>query len=68
MDPRSHARFLDYRARHAYFARGDAAMLTASEFVAIDSEFLVLEALGEENRSDEEEARFAELLGILFRD
>ncbi len=68
MDPKSHARFLDYRERHSYFARGDAPMLTAAEFTSIDSEFLLLEELGEEKRTDEEEQRFAELLTILFRD
>ncbi len=68
MDPRTHARFLDYRARHTYFARGDAPMLTAAEFTSVDSEFQVLEELGEEKRNDEEESRFAELLTILFKD
>lgn len=68
MDPKTHARFLDYRARHGYFARGDAPTLTAAEFTSVDSEYLLLDELGEEKRTDEEEARYAELLTILFRD
>lgn len=68
MDPQTHARFLDYRMRHGYFARGDAPMLAPQAFVAADAELTLLEMLPEDQRSDEDEARLNELLVLLFRD
>ncbi len=66
VDPATHQRFLDYRDRHAYFG-GTTALLTREQFLAADAEQLALEAKGE-SRDDEEEARWAELSKLLFRD
>jgi hypothetical protein len=68
MDPKVHARFLDYRERYIYFAKGvKAPQLSADEFVAADGEHRALAAKGEA-RDDEEDARFQELAKLLFRD
>ena len=68
MDPKVHNRFLDYRERYIYFAKGvKAPQLTANEFVAADAEYRELQTKGEA-RDDEEEARFEELTRLLFRD
>ena len=66
MDPTTHKIYLDYRERHVYFG-GKKALLTATEFVAADAEVRALDAMGDA-RDDEEEARFVELLRLLFRD
>ncbi len=69
MDPATHKRFLEYRERYVYFgAETRRRCLTAAEFAAADAEQRTLEAMGEEGRDDEEEARFVELSRMLFRD
>ena len=68
MDPRVHRRFLDYRERHAAFARSaDGPPLAYEPFAAADAEQAALDAKGDA-RTDEEEARFAELCKLLYRD
>jgi hypothetical protein len=68
MDPKVHSRFLDYRERYIYFAKGvKAPQLTADEFVLADAEYRALDAKGD-TREDEEEARLEELARLLFRD
>ncbi len=66
MDQETHKRYLDYRERHVYFGK-KKPLLTAAEFTSADAEARLLEAKGEA-REDEEEARLAELLALLFRD
>ena len=66
MDPETHKRYLDYRERHAYFG-AKVAVLTREQFLAADKEQRELDAKGE-RRDDEEEARWAELSKLLFRD
>jgi hypothetical protein len=66
VDQATHQRFLEYRERHAYFA-GVGPLLTREEFLAADAEQRALEAKGDA-RDDEEEARWAELSKLLFRD
>lgn len=66
MDPETHKRFLEYRDRHAYFG-ATSPLLTRDQFLAADAEQRQLEAKGE-GRDDEEEARWAELSTLLFRD
>lgn len=66
VDRETHQRFLDYRERHAYFA-GAGALLTREQFLEADAEQRALDAKGEA-RDDEEEARWAELSKLLFRD
>ena len=66
VDSDTHKRFLDYRDRHGYFG-GTTALLTREQFLAADAEQRALEAKGEA-RDDEEEARWAELSKLLFRD
>jgi hypothetical protein len=67
VDPETHKRFLDYRERYGYFGAAKP-MLTREQFVAADAEHRDLDAKGEEGRDDEEEARWAELSALLFRD
>ncbi|HEY8040374.1 MAG TPA: hypothetical protein VIF15_11300 [Polyangiaceae bacterium] len=68
MDPRVHKRFLDYRERFIYFAKGAGAKeLTPEQFVAADAEQRALAAKGGD-RDDEEEARLVELSRLLYRD
>jgi len=68
MDPKVHNRFLDYRERYIYFAKGvKAPQLTADQFVAADAEHRALAAKGDA-RDDEEEVRLEELARLLFRD
>jgi hypothetical protein len=68
MDPSVHKRFLEYRERYVYFAKGIAAeRLSSDQFAAADAEQRALDAKGEA-RDDEEETRFAELNRLLFRD
>jgi hypothetical protein len=66
VDPETHKRFLDYRDRHSYFG-ATTPMLTRDQFIAADGEQRELEAKGE-LRDDDEEARWAELSKLLFRD
>jgi hypothetical protein len=66
MDRDTHQRYLDYRDRHAYFG-ATTKLLSMPEFIAADNEQRALEARGEA-RDDDEEARFAELSKLLFRD
>jgi hypothetical protein len=67
-DPQVHKRFLDYRERFSYFAKGaQARLLSYEEFAAADAEQRTLDAKGDA-RDDEEEARLAELNRVLFRD
>ena len=68
MDRETHNRYLDYRERHAYFGGAKTPMMSSTEFEAADREQRELDALGEDARDDEQEARFAELSRILFRD
>lgn len=69
MDPATHKRFLEYRDRYVYFgAETRLPVLTADEFTAADAEQRALDAMGEEGRDDEEEARYRELSRLLFRD
>ena len=68
MDPRVHRRFLEYRDLHAAFgARADGPPLAYEAFAAADAEQAALEAKGDA-RTDEEEARWAELTRMLHRD
>jgi hypothetical protein len=66
VDRDTHQRYLDYRDRHAYFG-STKPVLSRDDFVRADNEQRVLEAKGEA-RDDEEEARYAELSKLLFRD
>lgn len=67
MDPKAHKRYLDYRETFTYFARGEnKKLLTMEEFAAAEIELRALDAKA--NRDDDEEARFAELMTLLFRD
>ena len=68
MDPNAHKRYLDYRDRHAYFGAGTKQpMLGPDDFEKCDAELTALEAKGDD-RDDEEEARWAALVKLLFRD
>jgi hypothetical protein len=67
MDPATHKRFLDYRERAVYFRKRGAKDLTQEEFTAADAEHRALAAKGDA-RDDEEDARFAELAKVLYRD
>jgi hypothetical protein len=63
-----HKRFLEYRERHGYFAKESSApRLSYEQFAALDAEQGALHAKGDA-RDDDEEARFAELTKLLFRD
>ncbi len=67
MDPATHKRFLEYRDRFTYFGRGGMKRMGPDEFIVADADHRALEAKGEA-RDDEEEAHFAELAKLLFRD
>jgi hypothetical protein len=68
MDSAVHKRFLEYRERHLYFAKESSApRLSYEQFTAMDTEQSALHAKGDA-RDDDEEARFAELTKLLFRD
>jgi hypothetical protein len=67
LDPETHKRYLDYRDRHEYFG-ATTPILTREQFLPVDAEQRTLEAKGEDGRDDEEEARYAELSTLLFRD
>lgn len=66
VDPETHKRFLEYRARHEYFG-AVTVPLSRPEFLEADAEQLALESKGE-RRDDDEEARYEELSKLLFRD
>ena len=67
MDPATHKRYLDYRARHGYFGR-DLPLLSMPDYADAEREHRVLAAKGEGARDDDEEARFAELSRVLLCD
>jgi hypothetical protein len=67
MDRQAHKRYLEYRDRHSYFGKTEK-VLTLAEYIPLEIELSELEIKGEDGRDDEEEARFAELARILFRD
>ena len=68
MDPKVHNRYLDYRERYIYFAKGvKAPQLGPDEFAVADAEYRTLQAKGDA-RDDEEDVRFEELARLLFRD
>jgi hypothetical protein len=66
VDPETHKRFLAYRDKHGYFG-GTSPILGRDAFLAADKEQRELEAKGD-RRDDDEEARWAELSKLLFRD
>jgi hypothetical protein len=66
-DRQAHKRYLEYRDRHAYFGKTER-LLSFAEYVPLEAELAVLEAKGEDGRDDEEEARFAVVARVLFRD
>jgi hypothetical protein len=66
MDPATHKRYLDYQERHGYFGR-NTPLLSMPDFAAADGEHRHLKAR-DEQRDDEEEARFHELSKLLLRD
>lgn len=68
VDRAVHKRYLDYREKHAYFGNQITKLLTMAEFLPLDAEHLALDAKGEDGRDDEEEARWAEVASLLFRD
>ncbi|CAN5922950.1 hypothetical protein BH11MYX4_BH11MYX4_54140 [soil metagenome] len=67
MDRQAHKRYLEYRDRHSYFGKMEQ-VLPLAEYIPLEIELSELEIKGEDGRDDEEEARFAELARILFRD
>jgi hypothetical protein len=66
-DPAAHKRYLDYREKHVYFGKL-TKQLSMAEFEALEAEFAVLEAKGEDARDDEEAERWEEVAKLLFRD
>ncbi|MDB4933649.1 MAG: hypothetical protein JWP87_621 [Labilithrix sp.] len=66
-DPAAHKRYLEYRDKHGYFGKM-TPLLTMAQFEALEAEFTVLEAKGEDARDDEEAARWDEVAKLLFRD
>jgi hypothetical protein len=66
-DRQVHKRYLEYRDRHAYFGKVER-LLTLAEYIPLEIELAELESKGEDHRDDEEEARFAAVARILFRD
>ena len=66
-DPAAHKRYLEYRDKHVYFGKL-TKQLSMAEFEALEAEFAVLEAKGEDARDDEEAERWAEVAKLLFRD
>jgi hypothetical protein len=66
-DRQTHKRYLEYRERHGYFGKAEK-LLTLAEYIPLEKELAELEAKGEDGRDDEEEARFAEVAKVLFRD
>ena len=66
-DRQVHKRYLEYRDRHSYFGKVER-LLTLAEYIPLEIELAELEIKGEDHRDDEEEARFAVVARILFRD
>lgn len=66
-DPAAHKRYLEYRDKHTYFG-AQIPKLTMAEFEALEAEYIVLDAKGEDARDDEEEERYAEVAKLIFRD
>jgi hypothetical protein len=66
-DPAVHKRYLEYRDKHVYFGKM-TPQLSMAEFDALEREFTVLEAKGEDARDDEEAERWEDLAKLLFRD
>jgi hypothetical protein len=66
-DPAVHKRYLEYRDKHVYFGK-DTQQLTMAEFEALEAEFVVLEAKGEDARDDDEAERWEIVAKLLFRD
>ncbi len=67
IDRHAHKRYLEYRDRHSYFGKVER-LLTLAEYIPLEIELSELELKGEDRRDDEEEARFAIVARILFRD
>ena len=67
IDRQAHKRYLEYRDRHSYFGKVER-LLTLAEYIPLEIELSALELKGEDHRDDEEEARFAIVARILFRD
>jgi hypothetical protein len=68
-DPKTHARFLSYRERHAYFGRGELARaLTFSEYAALDAERVQLSAVPVKERTRQQSARLREVLTLMLED
>jgi hypothetical protein len=66
-DPAVHKRYLEYRDKHGYFGKL-TPQLGMAEFEALEAEFVVLDAKGEDARDDDEAERYAEVAKLLFRD
>lgn len=66
MDRAQHNRYLDYRERHSYFG-AQKPLLSGDAFLAAESEWESLHAAGSD-RDEEDEARYADLTALLFRD
>jgi hypothetical protein len=66
-DPAVHKRYLEYRDKHGYFGKL-TPQLSMAEFEALEAEFVVLDAKGEDARDDEEAERYDEVAKLLFRD
>jgi hypothetical protein len=66
-NPAVHKRYLEYRDKHGYFGKL-TPQLSMAEFEALEVEFVVLDAKGEDARDDEEAERYAEVAKLLFRD
>ncbi len=66
MDRETHLRYLEYLDRHEYFGKTQRR-LTREQFLLLDQEERMLTGLGE-SRDDEQEARWAEVTKVLFRD
>jgi len=64
VDPREHARFLEYLERYEYFRRPGVAKLDRDQFAALDREHRALKARG----PDADPARETALRALLFRD
>jgi hypothetical protein len=66
-DPAVHKRYLEYRDKHGYFGKL-TPQLSMAEFEALEAEFVILDAKGEDARDDEEAERYDEVAKLLFRD
>jgi hypothetical protein len=68
-DPKTHARFLAYKERHAYFGRGDQREpLRYEAFGALDDEREALLRIPKSERTEEVAKRLAELDAQLHHD